>query len=239
MTWVKICGITNVTDALAAVEAGADALGFVFYEKSPRWLDPATAREIVAQLPEKLEKVGVFVDLSQERLAEIVNEVGLTGVQCRLRPQTAPSASAPNGKTKFQNRIRMLLPLSVPRLVEDERRLQGLIAEFVRMSESRKPPSGFDTFLLDSTTPDQPGGTGRTFDWQRIAPLAHVMNKSVKVIAAGGLTPENVGEAIKILRPWGVDVSSGVELIPGRKDPTKVRAFINAVRQADKATVKN
>ena len=236
MTWVKICGITNLEDALAAVAAGADAVGFVFYEKSPRRLDPRSARQIVEQLPKTLEKVGVFVDLSQERLAEIVNEVGLTTVQCRLRPQASPSA---DGKTQFQNPIRMLLPLSVTRLLEDDTRLQGLTAEFVRMAESRKPPRGFDTFLLDSTTPQQPGGTGRAFDWQRIAPLVHVMNKSVKVIAAGGLTPENVGEAMRILRPWGVDVSSGVEATPGKKDPGKIRAFLNAVRATDKAYSKN
>jgi phosphoribosylanthranilate isomerase len=227
MTWVKICGITSLDDALVAVEAGADALGFVFYQKSPRNLDPAVARQIVQQLPEKLEKVGVFVDLPPEQQAEIVNEVGLTAVQGRL-------ASAPNGKIKSQNPVRRLLPMSVTLLLEDESRLQGLTAEFIRMSESRKPPTAFDTFLLDSTTSQQPGGTGKPFDWHRIAPLVHVMNKSVKVIAAGGLTPENVGETMRILRPWGVDVSSGVEVIPGKKDPQKVRAFIQAVRNTDK-----
>ncbi len=232
MTWIKICGITNLEDARAAVNAGADALGFVFYEKSPRRMEPGAAREIVQQLPEKIEKIGVFVDLSQERLAEIVNEVGLTGVQCRLRPQAA--GPSPDGSTRYTNPVRMLMPLSVTRLLEDESRLQGLTAEFVRMSESRRPSSAFDTFLLDSTTPEKPGGTGKAFDWQRIAPLVQVMNKSVKVIAAGGLTPENVAKAMKILRPWGVDVSSGVEMAPGKKDPAKVRAFIRAVRDADK-----
>jgi phosphoribosylanthranilate isomerase len=232
MTWVKICGITNLEDALAAVDAGADALGFVFYEKSSRRIDAETARLIVEQLPEKVEKIGVFVDLAQEQLAEIVNEVGLTGVQCRLRPQAA--GAAPEGRTKYKSPVRMLMPLSVTRLLEDEKRLQGLTAEFVRMSESRKPSSAFDTFLLDSSTTDKPGGTGKVFDWQRIASLVQVMNKSVKVIAAGGLTPENVGKAMRILHPWGVDVSSGVEAGPGKKDPEKVRAFIRAVREADK-----
>src|ERR1022692_1239680 len=98
MTWIKICGITNLEDARAAVNAGADALGFVFYEKSPRRMEPGAAREIVQQLPEKIEKIGVFVDLSQERLAEIVNEVRLTGVQCRLRPQAA--GPSPDGSTR-------------------------------------------------------------------------------------------------------------------------------------------
>ena len=232
MTWIKICGITNLEDALAAVNAGADALGFVFYEKSPRRMEPGVAREIVQQLPAMLEKVGVFVDLSQERLTEIVDEVGLTGVQCRLRPLAA--GPSPDGRAKYKNPVRMLMPLSATRLLEDEKRLQGLMAEFVRMSELRRPSATFDTFLLDSTAPDKPGGTGRAFDWQRIAPLVQVMNKSVKVIAAGGLTPENVAGAMKILRPWGVDVSSGVESAPGKKDPEKVRAFIRAVRGADR-----
>jgi len=231
MTWIKICGITNLEDALSAIDAGADAIGFVFYEKSPRWIEPAQAREIVAQLPNGVEKVGVFVDLAQDRLAEIVNEVGLTGVQCRLRPRTDALASEKPG---FQRPTRMLLPLSATRLIEDEKRLQGLTSEFLRMAESRKPKSGLDTFVLDSTTPSQPGGTGRAFDWQRIAPLVHVMNRSVKVIVAGGLTADNVAEAMQVLRPWGVDVSSGVEAAPGRKDPAKVKAFIQAVKNADK-----
>ncbi len=228
MTWIKICGITNLEDALTAVEAGADALGFVFYEKSPRWIDTSTARQIVEQLPKETEKVGVFVNSAQERLAGIVDEVGLTAVQC-------PPGSSPDGKTKFRPRVRMLMPLSVTRLLEDEKRLQALTADFIRMAESRKPANGLDTFLLDSSTPDQPGGTGRTFDWQRIAPLAMVMSKSVKVVAAGGLTPENVGSAMRILRPWGVDVSSGVEASPGKKDPQNVRAFVQAVQRADQS----
>src|SRR5258708_18594368 len=134
MTWVKICGITNLEDALTAVDAGADAVGFVFYEKSPRRMDADTARQIAERLPEKLEKIGVFVDLAQDQLAEIVNEVGLTGVQCRLRPPAA--GPAPNGRTKYKNPVRMLRPLSVTRLLEDGRRLQGLTAELVRGTES-------------------------------------------------------------------------------------------------------
>jgi len=234
MTWVKICGITNVEDALAAAEAGADALGFVFYEKSPRYVDPGTAAAITQQVTVKIERVGVFVDPPQNGLAEIANSVGLTMIQCRVG-----SKLNPEGKAAFQQPVRMLFQLSVGRLLADEKRFQGLIAEFLRMSESPKRPSGLDTFLLDSSTPEQPGGTGRTLDWKRLAPLVHVMNKSAKVVAAGGLTPANVTEAMRILRPWGVDVSTGVEAIPGRKDPVKVRAFVKAVREADRATLKN
>jgi phosphoribosylanthranilate isomerase len=230
MTWVKICGITNAADAINAIDAGADAVGFVFYEKSPRYVDMQTATAIVAELPPQVEKVGVFVDTPQERVAEIVNQVGLTAIQASLG-STAKSADS---KTGFARQVRMLLPLSVTRLLGDERRLQGLMAEFLRMAESPKRLNTLDAFLLDSTAPDLPGGTGRPFDWQRIAPLVHIMNRSVKVVAAGGLNAGNVGAALRILKPWGVDVSTGVEAEPGRKDHGKVRAFIRAVREAEK-----
>ncbi len=234
MTWVKICGITNLEDALAAADAGADALGFVFHEKSPRYVDPGTAAAIAQQVREKIEKVGVFVDPPQNGLAEIANGVGLTMLQCRVGSKLGAES-----KAAFQQPVRMLFQLSVGRLLADEKRFQGLIAEFLRMSESPKRPSGLDTFLLDSSTPERPGGTGRTLDWRRLAPLVHVMNKSAKVVAAGGLTAGNVTEAMRLLRPWGVDVSTGVETSPGKKDPTKVRAFLKAVREADRASSKN
>ena len=234
MTWVKICGITNLEDALAAADAGADALGFVFHEKSPRYVDPGTAAAIAQQMTEKIEKVGVFVDPPQNGLAEIANGVGLTMLQCRVGSK--PGAES---KAAFQQPVRMLFQLSVGRLLADEKRFQGLIAEFLRMSESPKRPSGLDTLLLDSSTPEQPGGTGRTLDWRRLAPLVHVMNKSAKVVAAGGLTAANVTEAMRLLRPWGVDVSTGIEATPGKKDPIKLRAFLKAVREADRASSKN
>ena len=234
MTWIKICGITNLPDALAAVDAGADALGFVFHETSPRAVDPQIAREIVAGLPEKLEKVGVFAEMPQN-VGALVGEVGLTAVQCRL----GSKGSTQNGKTGLGRPVRTLVTLSVTRLLQNEKKLQGLIAEFLRLAESPKRPSGFDTFLLDSTAPEQPGGTGQVFNWKKVAPLVQVMNRSVKVVVAGGLTPSNVAEAMRTLRPWGVDVSSGVESEPGKKDRAKVRAFVNAVRAADKANVKN
>jgi phosphoribosylanthranilate isomerase len=235
MTWIKICGITNLGDALAAADAGADAVGFVFYEKSPRRIAPDRAKEIIEQLPKKIEKVGVFVDLEQEDFPKIAEEVGLTTIQCRLRSQNRKSA---NGRGRFPRSLKMLMTLSATRLIENDSRLQALTADFLRIADSPKPPSGFDTFLLDSSAPEQPGGTGRTFEWQRIAPLVQVMNKSVKVVVAGGLTPENVTEAMRILRPWGVDVSSGVEAAPGRKDAEKVRAFVRAVRVVDGAAVR-
>jgi phosphoribosylanthranilate isomerase len=173
MTWVKICGITNLEDALTAVEAGADALGFVFYEHSPRRVDTVTAREIVAQLPQQVERVGVFVDLSQDDLVRTVNEVGLTAMQCRLRRS---AASSPQAGERLRGPVRRLVPLSVTSLLQDENRLKGLMADFARMADEqsrsgkRKASNSFDTFLLDSSTAQHPGGTGNAFDWERIAP---------------------------------------------------------------------
>jgi len=236
MTWIKICGTTNLSDALAAVDAGADALGFVFYANSPRKIDKDAAREIVAQLPEHVEKVGVFVNPEHAEVVETVNQVRLTATQCRL-PR---SGNGPSETERFYQPIRMLVPLSVPLLLQDDNRLRGLIADFSRVADETnrpgrsKKPHQVDTFLLDSGSPRQPGGTGKPFDWQRIAPLVQIMNKSVKVVIAGGLTPDNIAEAMRILRPWGVDVASGVEAEPGRKDPVKVRAFIQAVRQSSR-----
>jgi phosphoribosylanthranilate isomerase len=238
MTWIKICGTTNVSDALTAVDAGADAVGFVFFEGSPRKVNKETARDIVSQLPDHVEKVGVFVNPEQGQVVDTVNEVRLTATQCRLqRPANGPAEGE-----RFYQPIRILVPLSVPLLLQDENRLRGLIADFSRVADEANRPgrpkktNQLDTFLLDSGTPQEPGGTGKKFDWQRIAPLVQIMNKSVKVVIAGGLTPDNIAEAMRILRPWGVDVASGVEAEPGKKDPGKVRAFIQAVRQSGRAT---
>src|SRR5215470_8368722 len=152
MTWVKICGITNLGDALSAVESGADAVGFVFYEKSPRFVARDTARAIVERLPAKIEKIGVFVE-PPVNAAEIVNEVGLTAVQCRLGSQSGGQ----DVKTALPRPVKTVVTLSVSRFLQDEKRLQGLIAEFLRIAESPKKSNGLDTLLLDSSTPEQPG----------------------------------------------------------------------------------
>jgi phosphoribosylanthranilate isomerase len=200
-------------------------------------VDAVTAREIVAQLPQQVERVGVFVDLSQDDLVRTVNEVGLTAMQCRLR-RTAASSPEGNSAERFHGPVRRLVPLSVTSLLQDENRLKGLMADFARMADEqsrsgkRKASNSFDTFLLDSSTAQHPGGTGNAFDWERISPLVEIMKKSAKVVVAGGLTPDNVAVAMRILHPWGVDVSSGVEVTPGKKDAGKVRAFVQAVRVA-------
>ncbi len=232
MTWIKICGITNLEDALVAVEAGADALGFVFYEKSPRNVTPETVRDIVSRLPEKTEKVGVFLYRDSEHAFRIADAAGLTSLQIhlhlRLSPQTENNGPLLATATPRTKRFYLALPAS---WFLADGPVRANLASFIE----ERPERSFDRLLLDSETSDLPGGTGTSFDWDRAAPVFEKMSASLNVVAAGGLTPANVAEAIRILKPWGVDVSSGVEARPGKKDPEKVRAFIAAVRQADKS----
>jgi phosphoribosylanthranilate isomerase len=241
MTWVKICGITNLEDAQTAVEAGADALGFVFYEKSPRNIAPDVAREIIAKLPAQVEKVGVFVNGVGPHPFNIAREVGLTAIQTSFGfTPTGQGSSKAIGLAGFPRPPKMFLSLPVAWFFEDPERMKNLIANVLQVRRNVPPhslPDGwFDTLLLDSGTLQQPGGTGRIFDWQRAKPIADdLLQDGLKLIVAGGLTSNNVAEAMRILKPWGVDVSSGVEAAPGKKDPAKVRAFVSQVRTADES----
>jgi phosphoribosylanthranilate isomerase len=245
MTWVKICGITNLEDALVAAEAGADAVGFVFYEKSPRNITPEKAREIVNQLPEEIEKVGVVVANSESAIdvLRVTHTAGLTAIQQHLA--LSPLASVQSGvatdRDLFPKRFQVFISLPAALVTATEQGMTTLVNS-VRNIHREVPDRTFveagavETFFLDSGNPAQPGGTGEPFDWKKAVPLAEGMRQGgLKLVVAGGLTPENVGEAIGILHPWGVDVSSRVELRPGKKDPDKVRAFVKAVREADKA----
>jgi len=223
MTWVKICGITNVEDALTAVDEGADALGFVFYEKSPRYVTQGVVRDIVRQLPAKIEKVGVFVEEPPENIRRVVQEVGLTVVQ--LYTET--------GKPE---RIKDLVTTSragVPKLI-----IAKPAANFsggnLYILGDKKDIAAIYALLLDSGSGSSPGGTGNRFDWVEARWWARGMKVLVPVIVAGGLEPSNVAVAMRLCQPWGVDVSSGVEASPGKKDPKKIRAFIAAVREEDK-----
>lgn len=224
MTWVKICGITNLEDALTAVDGGADALGFVFYEKSPRRVGRETVRQILRELPNGIEKIGVFVDPLAEKMCEAVHSLDLTGVQMLMTWPPKPSSG-------------MSAAVGVPRTTKAYWAMPaGPLIENGQWIENKFPAhisQLISGIFLDSGAAQQPGGTGRVFDWVKAAPLVQQMSKSVKVIVAGGLTPSNVAEAMHILQPWGVDVSSGVEASAGKKDPDKVRAFITAVRQED------
>jgi phosphoribosylanthranilate isomerase len=222
MTWVKICGMTNLEDALVAVEAGADAVGFVFYEKSPRNISVESAREIVGKLPESVEKVGVFVDHSAKEVMTIADLASLSAVQVYpLASDTERSLGdfLPNGSH------RTFLAIPGGRIVT---------GESFTFSLSRELLSRASALFLDSGNSQQPGGTGIVFDWEAAADSVKAISEMIPIVIAGGLTSENVGEAIRVLKPWGVDVASGVEARPGKKDAEKVRAFVKAVREIDR-----
>ncbi|MGO9646995.1 MAG: phosphoribosylanthranilate isomerase [Terriglobales bacterium] len=222
MTWVKICGITNVQDALTAVDAGADALGFVFYEKSPRRVSPETACEIVEKLPSKIERVGVFVDESAERMLEVAQQAGLSAVQAHMgfaEPGRVQDLLLLNENATTYKVIAVMAASELGR--------EGLFL----LGTARRM---FYALMLDSVSTAMPGGTGKTFDWSKARGMIESLGVTLPIIVAGGLTDLNVGEAMRIFQPWGVDVSSGVESSPGEKDPNKVRAFVAAVRQAER-----
>lgn len=203
---VKICGMTQLKDALFAVEQGADAVGFIFYKKSPRAVTMKTVREIIAKLPPLVDTVGVFVNESADRVNKIADYCGLDLVQ--LHGEESPA---------FCRKIR--------RRVVKAFRVRDL--QSIKQLE-KFPVSGF---LLDTFSDDLHGGTGKTFDWN----LALPAKKIGPVILAGGLTPRNIGQAVRQVHPYGVDVCSGVEKSPGIKDHEKVRAFMKNIRSGSKS----
>jgi phosphoribosylanthranilate isomerase len=232
MTWVKICGMTNLEDALVAVEAGADAVGFVFYEKSPRNVSVEAAREIVGKLPENVEKVGIFVGETAETVREISRNAELTMAQ--TYPDFRNPLSLPTDQFLEEAACRVIMALPASELQHEEPDNPDVIAGF-RVSSSFRDRVA--AVLLDSGTAGHPGGTGEKFDWQTVVPITDLMGRlGMRLIVAGGLTPGSVGDAMRELTPWGVDVASGVEARPGKKDPEKVRAFVKAVRDADRKT---
>jgi phosphoribosylanthranilate isomerase len=203
-TKVKICGVTNLADAQAAVAAGADALGFNFYEKSPRYVSLKTGAEISKQLPPFVMRVGVFVDAEANFVLRAIGEVGLTMLQFH-------GDEPPEFCTQFG-----LMSMKAFR-IRDKKSLEEI------------PKYLTDAFLLDAHSKSGLGGTGEKFNWD-LAIEAQKFGKPI--FLAGGLTPENVAEAVRKVRPFGVDVSSGVESAPGKKDHAKVKAFIAAAKAA-------
>lgn len=236
-TWIKICGTTCTEDGLASIAAGANALGFVF-ASSARRIHPEKARVTICELSPimgaKIETFGVFVNESPEDIAEVVRRVCLTGVQLHGDEDPAlvsklraalPQRHGPEGRT-----IRIVKTIQVVDGFEDT------ILEFVRRGEEP------DAFLLDSPAPARNsatrrgpsprGGTGKSFDWAMAARgLRAIAGKyHCRILVSGGLNPGNVAEAIELLHPYGVDVVSGVERRPGKKDPEKLKAFVLAAQ---------
>jgi phosphoribosylanthranilate isomerase len=202
---IKICGITNQEDAEAAVHEGADALGFVLYSHSPRYVEPAVAKRIIGRLPPFVLPVGVFVNQDLDTVRHLFDDCGFALAQ--LHGDESP------GFCESLNR-------PVLRAIRLRDRSSFLaLAEF-------KGRTGVRGFVVDAFSDTAFGGTGHTTDWS----LAGEVAKAAPILLAGGLTPENVQEAIRRVQPYGVDVSSGVEESPGRKDPDKIRAFIRSVR---------
>jgi len=225
---VKICGITSMSDAEAAVEAGAAALGFVFWPKSPRFIDPYRARAIASSLPPFVTPVGVFVDQRLEYVTGVAALVRLGAVQLHGEESVAYAGSVPYPVIK-----------AVAIDPEDAQRGDGAAA---KQDRGAGAPGVIDvndvdpidrvemwprrtTLLLDRHDPVRHGGTGHTIDWSAAALIA----ARRRTILAGGLTPDNVAEAVARVRPFGIDVSSGVERSPGVKDHARIRAFFEAL----------
>lgn len=202
MIRVKICGITSKDDALMAVAAGADALGFVFFEQSPRFITPQKAAAIIRDLPPLVQTVGLFVN-------EEADQVNWTSDFCGIDLVQLHGEEDPDYCLGVNRRVIKAFR------VKDSSSLAGI---------KRYQVSGF---LLDAWSPAAHGGTGQSFDWD----LAKVAGVADRLILAGGLTPENVVEAVRTVAPYGVDVSSGVESIPGQKYPDKVREFIRRAKE--------
>ena len=203
MVRIKICGITNLEDALAAAEYGADALGFVFYPKSPRAIAPDNAKTIISKLPPLITTVGVFVDEKPSEIERIAKYVGLDIIQ--LHGSEPPEDCHLNRRVIKAIRVKKYPDISV--------------MHHYKVS----------AFLLDTLSPETPGGTGQTFNWD----IAVKAKEFGRIILAGGLTPDNVEEAIRKVKPYGIDVSSGVEgSRKGRKDHMRLRQFIERARRA-------
>jgi len=197
---IKICGITNIDDALLAVNLGADALGFIFYPKSPRYVSVRTAADICNRLPPFVTRVGVFVNELEYEIEKALNECLLTALQFHGDEPPGfcvkfPAKSIKAIRVRDENSIRMASEYDV------------------------------DALLLDTYTEEKRGGTGKTFDWSLAAQMQTV---GPPLILSGGLTSENVRHAIQQVQPYAVDVSSGVEQEPGRKDPEKLRRYFEA-----------
>lgn len=215
MFWIKICGVTNVDDARAVAAAGADAVGLNFYAKSPRHVTVEKARRIVEALPVGLVKVGLFVNAPAEEVCQTFDALGLDLIQ--LHGDEPPIYLTHLGRRPVMRAFRLGQAGREPiRGYLDQCRKLGCMPRLV---------------LVDAGVEGKYGGTGQVADWQTLKDYS-LLTPSPPVVLAGGLTPENVGEAIRTVHPTAVDTASGVESSPGRKDPATVTAFVRAAQQA-------
>jgi len=205
-TRIKICGVSTHEDAMAAVEAGADAIGFVFHERSPRFIEPSEAWKILRHLPPFLATVGLTVDASAEHYSEI--------------ERACPTDFSQLHGDEDEELVRACGARLIKAIRFDPDTIEAALRRWSEFEE-------VDAILVDGSV----GGLGEAFDWQALADAAHASTKPL--VLAGGLTPDNVGEAVQIVKPYAVDVSSGVEKSRGVKDPARIRAFCEAVRAAD------
>ncbi|HLP85616.1 MAG TPA: phosphoribosylanthranilate isomerase [Phycisphaerales bacterium] len=205
-TRIKICGIRDVDSAIAAAEAGADAIGLVFAKQSPRFVEPDDAFDIMSALPPFVSSVGVFRDHSVDEFADI--------------EELCPTLYSQLHGSEDVRTVKACGPDVIKAIAFDENTIQAELFKWAALDE-------VCAILIDASTP----GAGEAFDWKKLEPFVDTV--TTPVIIAGGLTPENVGECIRVLRPWGVDVSSGVERERGVKDEALMQAFCDAVREAD------
>jgi phosphoribosylanthranilate isomerase len=204
MTKVKICGITNFEDAAKSLDCGADALGFIIYQKSKRYIKPSEALKIIKELPPFVTKVAVFVDSPFRHITKITNELCINTIQLH-------GNETPDFCSKFRHTV--------------------IKALRIKDSVDRQQVDSFPTqaILFDTFSDAEYGGTGKSFDWKVLKRL----NTDKKIILSGGLNPDNIEQAIRTVRPYAVDVSSGVEKSPGIKDHKKIKNLIEAVKNAD------
>jgi phosphoribosylanthranilate isomerase len=213
---IKICGITTEADARVAADAGADAVGLNFYEKSRRFVDPPAARRIADALPPGVMRVGVFVNHAANEIAETANQVGLDCIQLH-------GNEPPNLLATLPGAVKIVRAFPC-----DEYGLKPIVAYLEECRTLRRVP---DAVLIDANAGADFGGTGKRADWERIANERNILG-NIPMVLAGGLTPDNVAAAIMATRPSGVDVASGVEAVPGRKDTNLVRRFVTEARTA-------
>ncbi|MFH0732669.1 MAG: phosphoribosylanthranilate isomerase [Candidatus Omnitrophota bacterium] len=204
MVKVKVCGITNLDDAQAATGMGADMLGFVFYKKSPRYISPKRALDIISNLPQHVEKVALFVNEKEENVRAILNQIKEIGI-LQFHGEETPQYCGSFNKAVIK-------------------------AVRVKDAQSIKALSLYEVnyFLLDAFKEDAYGGTGEKFNWEL---AKEAKSYKIPIILSGGLNPENVEEAIRVVEPFMVDVSSGVEISPGKKDPELIKKFMEVVKK--------